>query len=251
MRVSAHATRTTPCVDGGMHGATTGPHSTDFGCSRFGLRGAALSATISAIRHAILSRQLPGGVRLPSTRVFAQALNVSRNTVLNAVEQLIAEGYLEGRHGAGTFVASVVAPHDPPPSAVADVPSDIARDVAVSEWGEKVTARVRKIEEPLGDYLRPRPFTLAAVPRDQFPSEIWTKLVSRQWAKGGDWLRQQPFTGGYEPLRIAIAERLLAERGVRCTPDQIFIVTGCEQAVELAAWVLLNPGDAAWMEVPG
>jgi GntR family transcriptional regulator/MocR family aminotransferase len=206
----------------------------------------------AALRDAILTQRLPGGVRLPSTRVLARALNVSRNTILNAVEQLAAEGYVEGRHGSGTFVASVVSSASLMQSGMRDdVATTTAQEPGLSRWLDMVNTRVRKIEEPLEVFLRPRPFTLAAVAQDDFPIHTWSKLISRQWAKGSDRLRRPLVTGGYEPLRAAIATHLAVARGVRCTAEQVLIVSGCEQAVELAARVLLNPGDRAWMEDPG
>jgi GntR family transcriptional regulator / MocR family aminotransferase len=206
----------------------------------------------TSLRDAILTQRMPGGGRLPSTRVLASALGVSRNTVLNAVEQLVAEGYLEGRHGAGTFVAPIL-PDLPMPTSSEPLngaaPTRPTRHL--SGWMEMISARVRKIEEPIEDFLRPRPFTLSAIARDDFPTHIWSKLLYRQWTRGGDRLRRPPLTGGYEPLRAAIAAHLAESRGVRCTPEQVLIVSGCEQAVELTARVLLNPGDTAWMEDPG
>jgi GntR family transcriptional regulator/MocR family aminotransferase len=206
----------------------------------------------AALREAILTQRLRGGARLPSTRVLAEVLHVSRNTVLNAIEQLVAEGYLEGRHGAGTYVAQV-APltQDHLGAMHGKALDDATCPPRLSQWAETVNTRVRKIDEPIEDFLRPRPFTLAAVPQDDFPATIWSRLLNRQWASQGDRLRRPTLTGGYEPLRAAIAAHLAATRGVGCSAEQILIVSGCEQAVSLTARVLLNPGDAAWMEDPG
>jgi GntR family transcriptional regulator/MocR family aminotransferase len=193
------------------------------------------------LREAILNGRLAAGTRLPSTRSLASELAVSRNTVLIAFEQLLAEGYLEGRVGAGTYVTRRL----PDEMLQADRGKSPVRQVAQSEGA---------VTQPMAD-LRLSALSLAFRPNlpalDLFPIALWSKLVARRWRRQPRELLGYGPSAGYRPLREAIAEYLQVSRAVKCEPDQVIIVNGSQQALDLAARVLLSPGDEVWLEDPG
>lgn len=203
------------------------------------------------LRGAILSGQLKMGTRLPSTRVLAAELGVSRNTILGAYDQLFAEGYLEASVGRGTFVTrtlpeallSAAAPRRRPPKTP-------KRRHAISQGA----AALLSTREMPGEGHQSRPgqaFKTGAPALDQFPYNLWAKLISRHaYSLHPDALAYQD-PSGYRPLRQAIADHVLLARQVRCAPEQVIMVTGAQSGIHLAARVLLNHGDEAWIEDPG
>jgi len=189
-----------------------------------------------ALRNAILSGRLAAGARLPSSRRLAQQLGLGRNTVLAVFFHLLAEGYVDTRRGAGTVVAALppVSPPAPQPSRPLSARSAMLMGVEASRmrgWGE----------------------TLAPGTPDtaHFPFAEWSRLLARRWRRPGQELLVPLNPAGYPPLRAAIAEWLGRTRAVRCTPEQVMIVSGSQQALDLAARVLLDPGDTAMVEDPG
>jgi GntR family transcriptional regulator/MocR family aminotransferase len=200
------------------------------------------------LRAAILSGQLVAGTRLPGTRTMAVELGISRNTVLNAFDQLFAEGYVEGKTGAGTYVACDL------PEAMLQVPADVAQRPApcggehrcLSQRGERIAST--HISHMVGE---PRPFQTGVPALDAFPRALWAKLTARHWRSTPATLLSYSSPAGYQPLREAIAAYLTSARGVQCTADQVLIVAGSQQAINLTAQLLLDPGDAAWIENPG
>ena len=194
------------------------------------------------LRAAILGGGLAAGTPLPSSRALADELGVSRNTVVLAFDQLVAEGYLEGAPRSGTRVARALprradtARHGP----AAGPPGISARGRAIVAVPMPALAR---------GGTEPRPFRVGVPALEEFPRALWARLTSRRWRRApvlayGD-------VSGYRPLREAIAAYVGAARGARCTPDQIIVVNGSQQGVDLAARILLDPGDTVWMEEPG
>ncbi|WP_262692144.1 MocR-like pyridoxine biosynthesis transcription factor PdxR [Kordiimonas aestuarii] len=180
------------------------------------------------LRQAILERRLPAGKRLPATRALAGRLDISRNTVLAAYEHLIAEGYLETRQGAGTFVS-------------ADLP-DAALQIRA---GPDAIRR-----EALPPRAAKRP--LSGMPAlDQFPVDIWARLSGRVWrgARESQLLYNDP--AGYLPLRQAIATYLEAARGVVADADQIIITSGIQQSFHLLAESVIPKDRTIILEDPG
>jgi GntR family transcriptional regulator / MocR family aminotransferase len=200
------------------------------------------------LREAILAGQFPPGTRLPSTRTLASELGVSRTTALAAYEQLRDEGYLDGRVGAGTTVADLTGPPPAPPPSPTRVPAAPALSargtaVAASRW------RLRPETRPGRE--RPRAFPLGMPALDAFPRQLWTRVLTRRARRSlGDLLGYQD-PAGYRPLREAITAYLGLARGVRCGPDQVLVVSGAQAGIDLAARLLLDPGDPAWVEDPG
>lgn len=200
------------------------------------------------LRDAILSGQFRVGARMPSTRALAASRGVSRNTVHMAFEQLILEGLLEGKQGVGTFVAEL-------PSGIPFGPGAAELDKPrgrrnLSHQGRAIHNLAKRWPEPiqLPGESRGRAFGMGA-PADLFPSRAWRRLLVQCWDQliGTRGLGRSEF----EPLREAIAEHLGTTRGVRCTPDQVIVVSGSQQGIALVANVLLDPDDSVWVEDPG
>ncbi len=190
------------------------------------------------LRGAILAGDLPPGARLPSTRALAARLAVSRTTVVAAFDRLLAEGYLTGRVGSGTYVArAIVRPRSAPPAAA-----------GLSRRGA-VIARTRvaggRGEGP------PVPFRTGVPALERFPADVWSALADARLRGMSTLAAGYPDPAGHPALRAAISAYLTAERSVRCAPDQVVIVNGSQQAIDVAARVLLDPGDAALVEDPG
>ncbi len=185
---------------------------------------------------------------MASTRALAASLGVSRNTVHMAFEQLILEGLLEGRQGAGTFVAEMPSGAPIRPGAVA--PNKPRGRRHLSQQGRAIHNAATRWPQPiqLPGEPRGRAFGMGA-PADLFPGKVWRRLLGQCW----DQLITARALGRseHEPLREAIAEHLGSTRGVRCTPDQVIVVSGSQQGIGLAASVLLDPDDSVWVEDPG
>jgi len=183
-----------------------------------------------ALRQAILSGVLAPGARLPPSRALAADLGVARNSVVAAYEQLLAEGFVTGRVGAGTFVASDLP--DVPEPAPAAPP---APDPAVGE---------------AHDLYGTQPFTTGRVVLDQRTLQVWRRLTMRHLRQPDPALLGYADPRGSAALRQTVAAYLRAARAVRCEPDQVVITAGAQQAIDLVMRVLIAPGDAAWLEDP-
>ena len=200
------------------------------------------------LRGAILAGRLVAGTRLPATRVLARELCVSRNTVMNAFEQLLAEGYVEGQTGSGTYVSHVL-PDDllrVPERPASQSPAGLNR--RLSRRGALLAATPVTIARDQG---LPRAFRPGLPTFETFPFDIWTRLVARHWKRPPPELLSYGEPAGYRPLREAIAAYLRAARGVQCATEQVIVVAGSQQGLDLAARVLLDPGDRVWIEDPG
>ncbi|MBS1795025.1 MAG: PLP-dependent aminotransferase family protein [Acidobacteria bacterium] len=205
-----------------------------------------------AFRGAILSGKLAAGTRLPASRVLAEQLSVARLTVVNAYEQLLAEGYTEGKTGAGTFVASKL-PDDllqiAPPAKNAEIPLQPPAAPRISKFAR----RVRETRGELARYqnsLDVVPFKNGMTAVGEFPFGVWEKLAARVYRRARYRIAGYGATAGYRPLREAVAAHFAASRGVRCRTEQIFITNGAQQALDLIARVLLDAGDRVRIEDP-
>ena len=201
-----------------------------------------------ALRRAILAGQLKPGARLPSTRELAEDLRVSRNTVMNAYEQLLAEGYVEGQTGSGTYVSRLL------PEELLHARAVAKRSPRAAREGRDISARGRLLAATPSNVSRTgasRPFRPGSPAIDAFPFELWSRLVARHWRRPRRDLLNYGEPGGYAPLREAVAAYLGAARAVRCEPEQVIVVAGAQQALDLAARVLTDAGDSVWVEEPG
>lgn len=209
-------------------------------------RGAPLNEQLyRALKDLILRGVLRPGQRLPATRILAAELDISRNTVLAAYDQLLAEGFTEARPGAGTRVSADLADLMP---AGRDVPAPGAAGAPPPELPDRVLDLLpRRMAGP--EIMRP---FLPGVPDvSAFPFEEWGRAVGRFWRRPPAALLNARDGRGHEPLRRAIADYLVAVRGAACTADRVIITSGAQQGIDLCARVLLEPGAPVVMENPG
>jgi len=196
-----------------------------------------------ALRHRISAGELAAGTRLPSTRMLAHDLELSRNTVATAYEQLLADGWLEGRRGAGTFVARRL-----PRAAAARASVPDGNAPGLSARGQAIAASFATWRPTLG---APRPFRPGVPAADLFPWPLWRGVCNGVLRSSRSDLFGYGAPGGYRPLREAIAAYVGTARGVHCTPDQVIVVEGAQQALDFALRLLTDPGDAVAAEDPG
>ena len=192
------------------------------------------------LRGFIESRVLPSGDALPSTRELAKVLNLGRNTVIAAYEQLALEGFVQMGGGA--------------PPLVNDLPAFLASaKAAVPSGSNSLSKRGLLISEQPFHHGKPglTAFHPGLPDADNFPFNTWSKLVARRAKLARGDLFGTYHVNGYPPLREAIARYLAASRGVHCLPEQIVITNGAQSAFDLLARLLTDPGDPVWMEEPG
>jgi GntR family transcriptional regulator/MocR family aminotransferase len=203
------------------------------------------------IRGAILDGRMRPGQRVPSTRALAVELKISRIPVLNAYEQLLAEGYLESFAGAGTSVARLIPDESLRPAAgkAGKEASANPEQRGPRRISQRGAALVQTPVESGLSILGAFRVSLPAL--DQFPLDLWSKLSVRHSRKLSVSAMGYGDAMGYLPFREAIAEYLGASRAVRCDPSQIMVTTGSQQALQICAHVLLDPGDRICMEEPG
>jgi GntR family transcriptional regulator / MocR family aminotransferase len=202
----------------------------------------------SALKAAIDTGRFGADTRLPSTRTLAADLKVSRNTVALAYEQLAAEGYIVAHDRSMMRVSSAVAyPR----------PLQPVRDKRKAQ--PKLSAQARRLMQ---DLKIPPASSYAATPGlrydfrygrpavDEFPHDLWRKLLAAR-ARGSslDSLGYG-FPAGYEPLRHLLTGYLARARGMSCSTEQIVIVNGSQQAFDLIARLLIDPGDKVVIEEP-
>lgn len=194
-----------------------------------------------SFRSRIIRGEFRAGDLVPSSRELARESRISRLPVLTAYAQLLAEGYFESRIGAGTFISSSL-----PSRSTGSSPGPARGQRLLSAQA----AALPKYERPswaesLG------PFQVGQPELQKFPIEIWLKLVARYSRRMRLKALQYGDAMGLPELREAIATYLRTSRGVRCEAQQIMIVSGSQQALDLATRVLLEAGSAAWVEEPG
>ena len=209
-----------------------------------------------SLQRGILTQQLAPGLKLPSTRDLAQSLGVSRNTVVNALDHLIAEGYIETRPKSGTYVTetlpdemlSVMGGERPLSSPTSSPPSQQKR--CLSDYAQRLGRVTFAIKRPSSPK---RTFTHGMPAFEQFPFDLWARRINKQYRSVplNQFSDNSHSAGGFAPLRKAIAEHVRVARGVRCEPEQVIITSGSQQGVYIAAKVLLNEGDVVWFEEPG
>jgi GntR family transcriptional regulator / MocR family aminotransferase len=206
-----------------------------------------------ALRGNILKGRLSAASRVPATRDLALELGVSRNVAIMAYRQLLDEGYLTTRKGAGTFVArelprhlTTAAARRPLPSARTGAPvhfSAYARRVREASGGAQITWEPRRDVLPYDFRYGPPSFT-------DFPHATWCRVMARRARRVT--IRELDYgpPEGLPALREAIAGYASRARAIACTPEQVLVVNGSQQALDLAARVLVDPGDVVLMEDP-
>lgn len=201
----------------------------------------------SAIRKMIFSGSLSAGERLPSTRTLAADLSLSRTTINHVFERLTEEGLIESRIGAGSFVRPQLGHH------LHRLPTPTREKRAERHQNLQLA---RCMEQAIGHFgsripHERRAFTTGTPAFDTFPMAQWARLVTRHFRSARKTIMGYGDPEGYMPLRVAIAAHLKGNRGLDCDPAQVFIVSGAQQAFNLTASILLNPGDTVWLENPG
>ncbi len=196
------------------------------------------------IRTAVLDGRLRNGDPLPSIRKLSQQLKVARATIEAAYFQLAAEGYLETRTGSGTRIAAKI------PDKVLSIvqPQNKTRKSKRSLRNLPLHAqRLADISHPILQH--PRPLAVISPSPELSPGKIWSRIAARlaktPW-KHSEYADPQ----GHKPLREAIADYVRRMRAVRCTPEQIVITAGTQQALMLCSRVLFSAGDTVWIENP-
>ena len=195
------------------------------------------------LRDAILSGRYAPGDKLPSSRKIAATMGCARNTAVQAFELLLAHGYVETRHGAGTFVSRLAEgfrePSDGPGAAFPQ--TDLAR------LAQRFQATRRRARALVPD--RPRvDFQYGAVQLDRSFSRIWQRLVTRE---AGALPTEYQEPEGTPRLRQALANYLRRRRRMVVDPDRIIVTSGSQQALDLVARTTLAPKSHALMEEPG
>lgn len=188
-------------------------------------------------RTAILTGLLRRGERLPSTRALAAELGISRLPVVYAFEQLLHEGYIEGRAGSGTYVKD-------------SIPDELANATASPPAPQKTRPLLLP---PLHISIRARlaPLRVSLPALDRFPVRLWSKLVSKHARQFTVEQMAYGDPAGYVPLREAVADYLRTARAVRCEAAQVLIVSGSQMALQITALSLLGRGTTVCIEEPG
>jgi len=222
------------------------------------------------LQQAILSRELPAGSKVPSSRLLAAELGIARNTVTQVYEQLVLEGYVSSATGRGTFVAdsapdeiigalpdaavrhgasgsaggSGVSGTSGAASTGSAAPQPLPAARALSSRGTRLIASAGVSKRQWGAFMPGVPDV------SRFPARVWSRLHAKYWRSlRPDLLTYAP-GGGLALLRHVLADYLRTSRSVRCTPEQIIITTGIHQSVDLAVRLLSDPGDVIWTEDP-
>jgi GntR family transcriptional regulator/MocR family aminotransferase len=200
------------------------------------------------LRTQILSGALPAGTRLPSSRKLAGIYNLARVTVATAYEQLRDEGYLVSRAGAGTIVALDL---DLPYSPRITTPKIGSFLPDFSSWGQRIVA-AQDLRNKRSVSTRPAiDFGFGRSFPHIFPYDIWRRLLARYLSTDDTMLSRYGSVAGFYSLREAVADYLVRLRGVNCTTEQVVIVSGIQQALDILSRLMLQDGDQVLVETPG
>ncbi len=196
------------------------------------------------IRQAIVERALRSGESLPSTRELAEENSISRTVVVQAYEQLIAEGFITGRRGSGTYVSEHLHP------APSRAPQR-ATPVRLSQYGTAVSSVAHRGLSPIpvSQGLR-YDFLYGRCSLDEFPLAMWRRILMRRTRTAALRSFDYGAAAGDPALREAITGHLRRSRAIHCDVSQVVIVNGSQQALDLTIRLLLNPGDSIAVEDP-
>ncbi|ABF41173.1 transcriptional regulator, GntR family [Candidatus Koribacter versatilis Ellin345] len=198
----------------------------------------------AGLRDAILTGKVPAGSRLPSTREMATQLGISRTVAVTAFEQLLAEGFVTGRTGSGTYVSNAISPDVRPKR------SHPAR-IALSKYGV-AAAQARAAVHLPSRAERPLPldFAVGCSDLETFPFALWRRLLLRSARRTRVAELDYGPPEGNSQLRELICTHVRRARAVQCDTDQVIIVNGSQQAIDLISRVLLERGDPVCIEDP-
>lgn len=201
------------------------------------------------VRAQILAGRLPAGARLPSSRAWAIQLGVSRTAVLQAFEQLTAEGYIQGVTGSSTVVAADLPDYLGRSERIGDGSGATHAVPVLSKYALRLLAETdrRPPDPPIAKRSAQIDFHYGNRLAIDFPYRAWQGLVSRRAALA---VPSGAPGGGHMALREALAAHLQRTRAVRCDPSQVVIVNGSQQAIDLVTRLLVDPGDPVVLENP-
>jgi len=201
----------------------------------------------NSLRVEILSGRVRPGSRIPPSRDFARQYRLSRGTILAALDELRAEGYLEARKGSGTYVSKTLPEHLLQFEDAIDEDANLAttKGQGLSDFGKRV--------EPYTLYVKPesKAFRTGLPALDLFPTMLWAQISARRLRNATARSLLGCEARGYMPLREAIAQYAHTSRGVNCTAEQIVIVSGIQEGLDLTTRLLVNAGNKVLMEDPG
>jgi GntR family transcriptional regulator/MocR family aminotransferase len=216
--------------------------------------GALYEQVYRSLRAAILSGALRPGARLPATRSLAREAGLSRNTLLQAYERLGDEGYVVARTGSGSYVASSLPdpPLLPPPRAPARPARPARRPPPLSEHARRIVSSAPRAGVSWGMPRRglPYDFRYGEPAYADLPLETWCRLLGRRARRASVARLAYGEPQGSTELREALAGYLRRARGVVAPAERILITRGAQQAIDLAARLLVDPGDRVALEEP-
>lgn len=193
----------------------------------------------------ILDGLLAAGTKLPASRALAEELGLSRNTIIIAYEQLMAEGYVETRTGSGTFVSQTVPDLSSRMFARALSTDERKEQPMLSRRGTQLVEGAQATERQWGAFVPGVPDVTL------FPHQRWLRLLRKHWRAPAPELLTYAHGAGYLPLRQALCEHLRLMRSVYCEPEQVLITGGIHQSLGLIARMLADEQNRVWMEDPG
>lgn len=207
------------------------------------MQGQIAAQLIQALRHAVQNGDLQAGDPLPSSRELAMTLSVSRGTIIEAYDQLLAEGVLEARARQGTFVSDALSHSKSQQTKERrnTQPTHVQLTPAAQAYAE-----VLKEFRPLPHL----PFTVSVPVGRTQPNDIWRKFGNRYRARGAGAPSGYDDPQGVFSLRVAIADYVRRSRSVHCEPEQIVITSGIQQALYICSQILFKPQDQVWVEDP-
>jgi GntR family transcriptional regulator/MocR family aminotransferase len=209
-----------------------------------GRRGTIRTQLLAQLRSAILDLRLPAGSRLPSTRAVATRLGISRSTVTDVFDQLLAEGYLVARHGSGTYVSPAL--HAPAPR--------VRATAAPTSW-ERVSRRGKLFADITTRTVyadkEPRAFQPGVPAIDLFPFATWSRIAGALLRNPPRELVSYGDPAGYRALREAIAAQFRDRKRVTCDADQVIVTSGTQQSLDIINRLMLDPDEDVWIEEPG
>lgn len=254
----------TPIHSHGQHGMS---HSKKSGLGEVGFlrldgrrRSPLFVQLYEGLRDGILDGRLKPNCRIPSSRDLTDQLGVSRTTVISALDRLIAEGYLQSAVGSGTFVSSEL-PEEAPFKASQAIKtngagtgsnsSSLSTSRQIEQGLSRMGCELAVAENATLHSALPKPLCPGEPALDAFPTEVWLRILRKVWKRIGPIDLSYGEPAGLYSLRKSVAEYLRSHRGVNCETQQVMIVNGTQQAVDIVARVVLNPGDGVLFENPG
>ena len=189
----------------------------------------------------------PTGARMPPTRVLAEELRISRNTVVDAYGALATDGLIRGRFGGGSYVSALERSTAAPDAAVSPRVRADAR-ARLSRFGQRLESLDASpiLERPGLEF----DFRYGLPIVGHFPFQAWARIVARRATVASVSALGYGKAAGYEPLRVEIARYLRRARGIVCGAEQVLITNGSQQALDLTARILVDPGDRVIIEEP-